>query len=181
MTPELAAKLAALRLLTLDVDGVLTDGRVYVDDDGRETKAFYAPDGIGIRLLQGAGIEVALISGSSSPSIAHRAIRLGIGHVLQGNDDKMPGWRALIGKLGIEPAECAHMGDDLPDLPLLRASGVGFSVAHAPPVVQQAAHFVTRAPAGLGAVREACELILEARGVLADALAHWDAGRPARV
>jgi 3-deoxy-D-manno-octulosonate 8-phosphate phosphatase (KDO 8-P phosphatase) len=181
MTPELAAKLAALRILTLDVDCVLTDGRVYVDDDGREMKAFYAPDGVGINLLQRAGVKVALITGSSAPAVAHRAARLRIEHVLQGNDDKMPGWRALIAQLGIAPSACAHMGDDLPDLPLMRASGVAFSVAHAPPVVRQAAQFVTRAPAGLGAVREVCELILEARGVLAEALAHWDGGRPVRV
>jgi 3-deoxy-D-manno-octulosonate 8-phosphate phosphatase (KDO 8-P phosphatase) len=91
----------------------------------------------------------------------------------------MPGWRALIAQLGIAPSACAHMGDDLPDLPLMRAAGTAFSVAHAPSVVQQAAHFVALAPAGLGAVREVCELILEARGVLPQALAHWDSGRPA--
>lgn len=176
-TPELAARLSAIRLLTLDVDGVLTDGHVYVDDDGRETKAFYAPDGIGINLLQQAGVTVALITGSSAPAVAHRARRLRIEHVLQGSDDKLPGWRALVARLGIAPSACAHMGDDLPDLPLMRASGAAFSVAHAPASVQHAAHYIARMPAGAGAVREVCELILEARGVLAESLARFDGGR----
>jgi 3-deoxy-D-manno-octulosonate 8-phosphate phosphatase (KDO 8-P phosphatase) len=173
MTSDLDARLAGIRLLTLDVDGVLTDGRVYVDDDGRETKAFYAPDGIGIRLLQRAGIVVALITGSSAPAVAHRARRLNIEHVLQGNDDKLPGWRALIATLGVAPQDCAHMGDDITDLALMRASGVAFSVAHAPPCVREAAHCVAQAPAGLGAVREVCERILEARGMLAELLACY--------
>lgn len=180
-SPELAARLAAIRLLTLDVDGVMTDGRVYVDDDGRETKAFYAPDGIGINLLQRAGVTVALITGSAAPAVAHRAKRLRIEHVLRGNDDKLPGWRALIAQLGVAPPACAHMGDDLPDLPLLRACGVAFSVTHAPEVVRQAAHYVTRTPPGLGAVREICELILEARGMLAAAPTGYDADRDTRV
>jgi 3-deoxy-D-manno-octulosonate 8-phosphate phosphatase (KDO 8-P phosphatase) len=160
---ELAARLAAIRLLTLDVDGVLTDGRIYVDDDGRETKAYFAGDGIGIRRLQDAGVKVAFVSGSPSKSVRHRADRLGVEHVLQGTNDKLPGWRALVARLGLAAADCAHMGDDLPDLPVLRASGLAFTVAHAPPAVQDAAHYVARTPAGRGAVREVVELILAAR------------------
>lgn len=171
MTPEFTARLAAIRLLTLDVDGVLTDGRVYVDDDGRESKAFYAPDGMGIRMLQRVGVTVALITGSSAPAVAHRARRLSIEHVLQGNDDKLPGWRMLVERLGYDATACAHMGDDINDLPLMRACGVAFSVTHAPPIVREAAHCIAQAPAGLGAVREVCERILEARGVLAESLA----------
>jgi 3-deoxy-D-manno-octulosonate 8-phosphate phosphatase (KDO 8-P phosphatase) len=159
----LAARLAAVRLLTLDVDGVLTDGRIYVDDDGRETKAYFAGDGIGIRRLQAAGVAVAFVSGSPSPSVRHRADRLGVVHVLQGTNDKLPGWRALVARLGLAPADCAHMGDDLPDLPVLRASGLALTVAHAPPLVQAAAHYVARTPAGRGAVREVVEMILAAR------------------
>jgi 3-deoxy-D-manno-octulosonate 8-phosphate phosphatase (KDO 8-P phosphatase) len=159
----LAARLAAVKLLTLDVDGVLTDGRVYVDDDGRETKAFYAGDGLGIRRLQEGGVIVAFVSGSPSPSVRHRAERLGVVHVLQGTNDKLPGWRALVAQLALVPSECAHMGDDLPDLPVLQASGVAITVAHAPPLVKQAAHYVAQTPAGRGAVREVVELILAAR------------------
>lgn len=159
----LDARLAAVELLTLDVDGVLTDGRIYVDDDGRETKAFYAGDGIGIRRLLAAGVAVAFVSGSPSRSVRHRADRLGVAHVLQGTDDKLPGWRALVARLALVPSQCAHMGDDLPDLPVLRASGVAITVAHAPPLVQDAAHYVARTPAGRGAVREVVELILAAR------------------
>jgi 3-deoxy-D-manno-octulosonate 8-phosphate phosphatase (KDO 8-P phosphatase) len=163
MTPDLATRLAALRLLTLDVDGVLTDGRIYVDDDGRETKAFYAADGLGLRRLQDDGVMVAFITGSPAPAVRHRAQRLGIAHVLQGTNDKLPGWRGLVAELGLAAAQCAHMGDDLPDLPVLEAAGVAFSVAHAPPIVREAAHYVAATPPGRGAVREVCELILAAR------------------
>jgi 3-deoxy-D-manno-octulosonate 8-phosphate phosphatase (KDO 8-P phosphatase) len=177
MNAALADRLAAIRLLTLDVDGVLTDGRIYVDDDGRESKAFCAADGIGINLLHHAGIAVALITGSPAPAVMHRARRLRIAHVLQGSEDKLPGWRALLATLGLAPQACAHMGDDLPDLPLLRQSGVAFSVAHAPPIVRDAADYVARQPAGLGAVREVCEMILAARGTLAAALEQYSGGR----
>lgn len=174
MTPDFAARLRGLRLVTFDIDGVMTDGRVHVDDDGRETKSFYAPDGLGIGMLQRAGLTVALISGSPAPAIRHRAKRMSVEHVLLGTDDKMPGWRALLATLGIEPSACAHMGDDLPDLPLMRASGAAFTVAHAPAIVRAAADHVARAAPGGGAVREVCELILEARGALAGALAQYD-------
>jgi 3-deoxy-D-manno-octulosonate 8-phosphate phosphatase (KDO 8-P phosphatase) len=168
--PDLTARLRAVRLLTCDVDGVLTDGRIYVDDDGRETKAFFAPDGTGIGMLQRAGIVVAFISGSPSLAIAHRARRLGVEHVLLGSDDKLPRWQKLTAELGVPAAACAHIGDDLPDLPVLRACGFAATVAHAPAVLRQHAQYVaTRAP-GQGAVREICELILAARGLLAGEL-----------
>lgn len=179
MSPATTARLCAIRLLTLDVDGVLTDGRIVVDDDGRESKAFYAPDGIGIDLLQHAGVIVALITGSSAAAVAHRARHLKIAHVLQGSNDKLPGWHDLIARLGVAASACAHMGDDLPDLPLMRACGAAFSVGHAPQIVREAALHVARRPAGLGAVREVCELILEAQGTLAQSLARY--ATPARV
>lgn len=174
MTPALATRLRAIRLLTCDVDGVLTDGRIHVDDDGRESKAFCAADGIGLAMLRRQGIQVAWITGSAAPAVRHRAERLGIEHLLQGSDDKLPAWRALIERLAIRPAECAHIGDDLPDLALFRASGAAITVPHACDLLRNAADYVTRTAAGRGAVREACELLLEARGDLAAAYAQFE-------
>ena len=165
MTPDFTARLRGLRLVTFDIDGVMTDGRVHVDDDGRETKSFYAPDGLGIGMLQRAGLTVALISGSPAPAITHRAKRLAVEHVLLGTDDKMPGWRALLAKLGVAPSACAHMGDDLPDLPLMRRVGLAVAVGDAVPEVKKAAHFTTKAVAGRGAIRETVELILKSKGI----------------
>ena len=175
MTPELEQRLQAVRLLTCDVDGVLTDGRVYFDDDGRESKAFFAPDGTGLVMLMRAGVNVAWITGSSAPAVAHRARRLGVVHVIQGSDDKLPRWQALIAQLGVPPAACAHFGDDLPDLPVMRASGVAVTVPHAPAALHRHAHYVTAREPGAGAVREVCELILEAQGHLAAAHARYGA------
>ncbi len=166
MSADLRPRLQALRLLTCDVDGVLTDGRIHVDDDGRESKAFFAPDGTGIGMLQRAGIAVAFISGSPSRSIAHRAERLGVAHVLLGSEDKLPRWQALIAELGLAPAACAHIGDDLPDLPVLRACGFAATVAHAPEALRRHAHYIAARAPGQGAVREICELILAAQGKL---------------
>jgi 3-deoxy-D-manno-octulosonate 8-phosphate phosphatase (KDO 8-P phosphatase) len=161
---EIAHRARAVRLLTCDVDGVLTDGRVYVDDDGRETKAFHALDGVGIRRLADAGVVVAWITGSPSESVVHRARRLGVEHVFRGSDDKLPAWERLCASLGVAPSACAHIGDDLPDLPLMRACVLAATVPHAPDVVKQHAHYVTSREGGFGAVRELAELILVAQG-----------------
>ena len=162
--PQFAARARAVRLLTCDVDGVLTDGRVYVDDDGRETKAFHALDGVGIKRLAEAGVTVAWITGSPSESVVHRARRLGVAHVLRGTDDKLPGWEKLRATLGVPADACAHIGDDLPDLPLMRACVLAATVPHAPDIVKRHAHYVTSREGGFGAVRELAELILVARG-----------------
>ena len=161
---DLEARARAVRLLTCDVDGVLTDGRVYVDDDGRETKAFHALDGVGIKRLAEAGVAVAWITGSPSESVVHRARRLGVVHVLRGTDDKLPGWERLRATLGVAAEACAHIGDDLPDLPLMRLCALAATVPHAPDVVKQHAHYVTSRDGGFGAVRELAELILVAQG-----------------
>jgi 3-deoxy-D-manno-octulosonate 8-phosphate phosphatase (KDO 8-P phosphatase) len=165
----LARRAKAVRLLTCDVDGVLTDGRIYVDDDGRETKAFHALDGVGLRRLADAGIAVAWITGSPSDAVLHRARRLGIEHVLRGTDDKLPGWERLRATLGVDADACAHIGDDLPDVPLMRRCVLAATVPHAPDAVKRHAHYVTASEGGFGAVRELAELILAARGVSDDA------------
>jgi 3-deoxy-D-manno-octulosonate 8-phosphate phosphatase (KDO 8-P phosphatase) len=161
---EVIARARAVRLLTCDVDGVLTDGRVYVDDLGHETKAFHALDGVGMHLLGRAGIEVAWITGSPAPAVAHRARRLNVRYVLLDIADKLEAWNALRDKLGIAPEACAHIGDDLPDVPVMRACGFAATVPHAPAAVREHAHYVTAREGGQGAVRELAEFILAANG-----------------
>ena len=158
-----------VRLLTCDVDGVLTDGRIYVDDDGRESKAFSALDGVGIHMLAEAGIVVAWITGSNAPAVLHRARQLHVRHLIQDARDKLAGWQQLIAELRIAPAHCAHIGDDLPDVPVLAACGFAATVPHAPAAVRALAHYVTARDGGFGAVRELAELILAAQGRLAGA------------
>ena len=113
-----------IRLLTCDVDRVLTDGRIYVDDEGREHKAFNALDGVGLKLLMQAGISVAWITGSRAPAVLHRARSLGVERVIAGAEDKLAPWEALRRELGLPPAACAHIGDDLPDVPVLVRCGL---------------------------------------------------------
>ena len=155
-----------IRLLTCDVDGVLTDGRIYIDDDGRESKAFNALDGVGLKMLMRAGLTVAWITGSSAPAVMHRARSLGVARIVQGAEDKLTPWEALRSELGLPAAACAHVGDDLPDVPVFVRCGLAVAVPHAPPSVRARAHFVTEHDGGKGAVRELCELILAAQGVL---------------
>ena len=152
-----------IRLLTLDVDGVLTDGTIYVDDHGREMKAFSALDGLGMKMAMHAGVAVAWITGSNAPVVAHRARQLGIHHVVMGIEHKLPAWERLRSEFGLDPRACAHFGDDLPDVPLLRACGLAASVPHAPDEVRRHAHYVTRRDGGHGAARELAELILAAQ------------------
>ena len=157
---------SGIRLLTCDVDGVLTDGRIYVGDDGQEQKAFNALDGVGLRMLMRAGITVAWITGSNAPAVLHRARALGVTRVVQGAEDKLTPWEALRQELALAPAACAHIGDDLPDVPVFARCGFAVTVPHAPDSVRAQAHFVTGRNGGDGAVRELCEMILAAQGVL---------------
>jgi 3-deoxy-D-manno-octulosonate 8-phosphate phosphatase (KDO 8-P phosphatase) len=153
----------AVRLAVFDVDGVMTDGTLYIGADGEAFKAFNILDGHGVKMLQGAGIAVAIISGRSSRAVEHRAKELGIAHVFQGVADKVAQLEELAAKLGVPPEACSFMGDDLPDLAAMRRCGFACAVANAAKAVRQAAHYVTRAHGGRGAVREFCELVLEAR------------------
>jgi 3-deoxy-D-manno-octulosonate 8-phosphate phosphatase (KDO 8-P phosphatase) len=164
LTPELALR---LRLLVLDVDGVLTDGRLYYGNDGEELKAFSIRDGLGIKLLARAGFQVAIITGRRSHIVERRARELGIAHVVQGREDKGQALEELCRHLQIELSACAYMGDDLPDLGALRRCGCALTVADACAEAVAAAQWVSRARGGEGAVREACEALLRARG-------EWD-------
>jgi 3-deoxy-D-manno-octulosonate 8-phosphate phosphatase (KDO 8-P phosphatase) len=150
-------------LLVLDVDGVLTDGRLWYGERGEALKAFNVRDGVGIKRLRAAGIEVAVISGRSSPAVALRMRELGVLEVLQGVDDKGAALDALLARLGVAPQDCACLVDDTPDLPMMRAVGLPAAVADAEPEVLAAARQVTRRPGGAGAVREFCDWLLAAR------------------
>jgi 3-deoxy-D-manno-octulosonate 8-phosphate phosphatase (KDO 8-P phosphatase) len=152
------------RLLALDVDGVLTDGRIYYGDSGDELKAFNIKDGLGIKLLRDSGVRVAIITGRQSEIVARRARELGIEDVVQGREDKRQALTELCQRHKLSIEECAYMGDDLPDLSAITAAGLGMTVADGSAAVREAADWVSSANGGCGAVREACEFILSARG-----------------
>ena len=167
MADDVTSRALRIRLLTCDVDGVLTDGRIYIDDTGREFKAFSALDGVGLNLLARGNIIVAWITGSAAPAVAHRARQLHVEYVVQDAADKLAAWNALRRDLGIAPEESAHIGDDLPDIPVLAACGLAVTVPHAPAAVRAHAHLVTTREGGSGAVRELADLLLAAQGRLA--------------
>jgi 3-deoxy-D-manno-octulosonate 8-phosphate phosphatase (KDO 8-P phosphatase) len=164
---DVEARARAVRLAIFDVDGVMTDGTLYIGSQGEAFKAFNILDGHGVKMLQAAGIATAILSGRASEAVARRAAELSIAHVIQGSTDKLAAFDALTAKLGVAPAECAFMGDDLPDLAVMRNCGFAVAVANAVDAVKSAAHYVTRASGGRGAVREFSELVLRAQGQLA--------------
>ena len=156
-----------LRVAIFDVDGVLTDGRLYYADSGEETKAFDVHDGHGMRMLKDNGIALAIITSRASRLVEARSRNLGVDHLFQGVAAKQEAFEALLARCRVTAAECAYAGDDVVDLPVMAQCGLAFSVPGAPPPVQRCAHYVTRAHGGRGAVRELCELILYARGGVA--------------
>ena len=156
-------RLAELRLVAFDVDGVFTDGRFYLSDDGDDSKALNTQDGFGIRRLVDAGFEVAVISGRRSAAAAKRMAELGVQHVFLGTADKVAAFDKLIASLEIDVMECAYAGDDIPDLALLGKVGYSIAVANAVEEVRDFCDYTTMAPGGHGAVREICDLVLAAR------------------
>lgn len=160
----LTQKLQKIKLLAMDVDGILSDGRIIYNSYDVETKAFFVQDGVGLKGLLDCGITLAIITGRSSPMVERRARELGIIHVIQGRDDKFTQLDNLAVSLGLKINECAYMGDDLPDLKAIKEAGVGISVPNGCDEVRQVADFVTTKSGGRGAVREVCELILRAQG-----------------
>ena len=157
------AALARVRLLVLDVDGVLTDGRLFYGPKGELLKAFHVRDGHGIKQVAAAGITVAIISGRKSAAVARRAKELGIRHVTQGANDKLAALRKLAKARGVTLDECACVGDDTPDAPILAAAGVGIAVADAHDDALSAADLITTRSGGQGAVREVCDWLISAR------------------
>ena len=157
------APLGKIKLLVLDIDGVLTDGRLYFSAKGEALKVFHVRDGHGIKLLMGSGVEVAAFSGRRSAAVTARMRELAVRNVVQGCSDKVSALLTLTERLNIEPLACACIVDDTPDLPLMSAVGFAAAVADAHPLVQSAAHWISTAVGGRGAVRELCDAILRAR------------------
>jgi 3-deoxy-D-manno-octulosonate 8-phosphate phosphatase (KDO 8-P phosphatase) len=168
LTPDLAARAARVRLLLLDVDGVLTDGRIVYADDGAELKRFHVRDGSGLKFWRDAGKRAAIVSGRTSAAVDRRAAELGVAPVLQGQGDKLPAFERVLAELGLAADEVCAVGDDLPDLPVLLRAGLAVAVADACPEVRAAAAFVTPTPGGAGAVRDAVEWLMRLTG-------EWDA------
>jgi 3-deoxy-D-manno-octulosonate 8-phosphate phosphatase (KDO 8-P phosphatase) len=165
-TPDLRTRCAAIDLLIVDVDGVLTDGGIIYSDDGAELKQFHVRDGSALKIWQFVGKRAALITGRRSKLVDVRAAELGIDPVIQAAAEKMPAYRELLRAGGWRPEQVCYVGDDVPDLPVLCNCGLAVAVADAAPEVIAAAHYVARAAGGRGAVREAVELILRCQG-------HW--------
>ena len=152
--------------MIFDVDGVLTDGSLLYGPAGEELKVFSAHDGHGLKMLAASGVACALLSGRRSAAVAHRAAELGIEHVLQGIDDKLSAFDKLRSALSLPPEDCGFMGDELVDLPVLTRCGFACAPREAPEAVRSRVHYVATAPAGRGAAREVCELVMRAQHTL---------------
>ncbi|WP_434358326.1 3-deoxy-manno-octulosonate-8-phosphatase KdsC [Parasalinivibrio latis] len=166
VAPDIYSRAAEIKLLICDVDGVFSDGRIYMGNDGEELKAFHTRDGYGAKALMNAGVEIAVITGRRSHIVEQRMKALGVKHIYQGQDDKETAYRDLAGKLNIEAAQTAYIGDDLIDWAVMQHIGLSVCVNDGHPLLARRADYVTHTPGGYGAVREVCDLILEARGEL---------------
>jgi len=164
MDSALQERVRAIRMLVLDVDGVLTDGKLYFDNQGNELKRFHVRDGFGLKLLQKCGIMVAIITAKTSASVTRRMQQLGIRHVYQGRENKLETFMHLLNETGLDAQQVCYAGDDWVDLPILMRAGLAIAVANAEGPVKEKAHWVTRQRGGEGAVREICHLILTAQG-----------------
>lgn len=170
---ELRERARPIRLLLMDVDGVLADGGIIVDSHGEETKRFHVRDGFGIRSWLRVGHHAAILSGRYSRPVAWRARELGVHPVIQGQTDKTSVFRELLRQMELSPSEVCYIGDDLPDLPLILTCGLGATVCDAPPVVRECADWISTTPGGQGAVRELVEFLLDAQGRWDEVIAHY--------
>ena len=170
---QLNERIKPIRLAAFDVDGILTDGGLYLSDSGEEFKRFNSLDGHGLKMLKASGVELAIITGRTSKCVELRARNLGITRLYQGVEDKLAAMQSLLADMKLAPEAAAFMGDDVVDLPVLRRVGLALSVPGAPQVVRDHAHYVSQREAGHGAVREVCELILAAQGTLDAQLAPY--------
>ena len=162
-----------IRLAIFDVDGVLTDGSLYISDSGEEYKAFNTLDGQGMRMLKQSGVELVMVTGRTSRCVELRAQNLGIGLLYQGVEDKLEIYSSLLAKFGLAAEAAAFIGDDVVDLPVMRRCGLAICVPDSPALVKQHAHYVTQQPGGCGAVREICELIMQAQGTFQSHMSHY--------
>jgi len=173
MTSEVQKRAARIKLLLMDCDGVLTDGRVWLFENGEEQKGFHTRDGLGIDLFHRAGLRSGIISGRTSAAVQKRAAGLGMSYVIQGCEDKRKAFAETLEQARVEKLEVAFIGDDLNDIPLMLQSGLGVAVADAAPETRKHAHYVTTAAGGFGAVREVIELILKSQGRWDDLIANY--------
>jgi 3-deoxy-D-manno-octulosonate 8-phosphate phosphatase (KDO 8-P phosphatase) len=167
MKSEIQERAARIKLLLMDCDGVLTDGRIWIFENGEEQKGFHTRDGLGIDLLHRAGLRSGIISGRTSSAVETRARTLGMSFIVQGHENKVQAFSDILTQAGVTTAEVAYIGDDLNDIPLLLKSGLGIAVADAVLEARERAHYITKALGGFGAVREVIELILKSQG-------RWD-------
>lgn len=170
---KILQKAAKIKLVIFDVDGVLTDSRLYLTDAGEEIKAFNSKDGHGMKMLQKSGVLIGIITGRTSNIVTHRMKELGISHVYQGKKDKLPAFLELIEKTALSPEEVAYVGDDVVDLPVMKKAGLSITVADGHDFVKTHADWQTNASGGRGAAREVCELIMQGQGKLDQALASY--------
>jgi 3-deoxy-D-manno-octulosonate 8-phosphate phosphatase (KDO 8-P phosphatase) len=173
LNADLIARFKNIKLLVLDVDGVMTDGGLTIGDDGQEYKTFHAHDGLGMKLLKSAGVELAIITGRTSNVVTKRAESTGVAHFYQGAEDKLAAFNDLIQKNNLDAKQCAFMGDDVVDLPPMLKCGLAIAVPNSPELVLKHAHYVTQKSGGHGAVREICELLMHAQGTFDAVMAKF--------
>lgn len=166
MNLEVMQRAKNIKLVIFDVDGVMTDGGLTIGDDGQEYKTFNTQDGLGMKLLKNSGVQMAIITGRTSKVVTQRAESTGVAHFYQGVDDKLVAFNDLLAKLNIKPEQAAFMGDDVVDMPPMLRCGLSITVPAAPKSVQARAHYITQKEGGRGAVREVCELIMQAQNTL---------------
>lgn len=173
VSSELNQRLKNIKLLILDVDGVMTDGGLTIGDDGQEYKTFHAHDGLGMKLLKASGVSLAIITGRTSNVVKKRAESTGVAHFYQGAEDKLEAFYDLMKTSGLQSEQCAFMGDDVVDLPPMLQCGLAIAVPDSPQLLLERAHYVTRKSGGRGAVREVCELIMQAQGTFDAQMAQF--------
>jgi len=173
LSQELIEKARPIKLVIFDVDGVLTDGSLFYGDDGLEYKAFNSQDGHGMKMLQSSGVDIGIITGRTSDVVKHRMENLGIKHVYQGQLNKLPAFTKLTKELNVDTDEVAYVGDDVVDLPILIRVGLAITVQEGHELVKKHAHWICQKPAGRGAAREICEMIMQAQGNLEPMLEEY--------
>lgn len=170
---DILEKAAHIKLVIFDVDGVLTDGSLYIDAEGRELKVFHSRDGHGMKMLQNSGVDIAVITARTSEAVAHRMASLNIKHVYQGQQDKLAAFKVLLEKLALDAQHVAYVGDDVIDLPVMRRVGLAIAVQDAHYLVKKHAHWQTPSVGGRGAARDVCEMVMEAQGTLETQLGRY--------
>lgn len=158
-----------IKLLVCDIDGVFSDGRIYLGNNGEELKAFHTKDGYGVKALISAGVDIGIITGRRSNIVTNRMKSLNVKYVIQGQENKLPALKEIIDLLRLKPEQVAYIGDDMPDLACIEYVGLGIAVADAHPAISQKANYTTYTSGGFGAVREVCDIIMQAQNKLAQA------------